>query len=46
MNNKDLFEQFINEMTYTINDPIKCNRRYVSQVFLKNKATLMKIYED
>jgi len=45
-NNKELFKQFIDEMTNTINDPIKCNRKYVSQVFLKNKPTLMEIYED
>ena len=45
-NNKELFEQFINEMLNTINDPLKCNRKYVSQVFLKNKSTLIEIYED
>ncbi len=46
MDNRELFKQFIDEMSNTINDPLKCNRKYVSQVFLKNKSTLMEIYED
>ena len=46
MDNRELFKQFIDEMSNIINDPLKCNHKYVSQVFLKNKSSLMEIYED